>query len=196
MFNKKFTYKPIYILFLGLMWSCGVNKSINHKPITAPYNSTIVERETVNDSTFRIEQNFLTKNKQGLWELYVEGDPLERGLITGSLTKELIIKQESVFFTKVNALVPNKTWQGVLRKFLAWYNRKMYTYIPEEFKTEIYGVSRYSGHEYDYIASPYLRSLYLHGAHDIGHALQDLALVGCSSFAVWDEKSEDGDLLI
>ncbi|WP_341200031.1 C45 family peptidase [Croceibacter atlanticus] len=196
MFNKKFTYKPIYILFLGLMWSCGINKSINHKPITAPYNSTIVERETVNDSTFRIEQNFLTKNKQGLWELYVEGDPLERGLITGSLTKELIIKQESVFFTKVNDLVPNKTWQGVLRKFLAWYNRKMYTYIPEEFKTEIYGVSRYSGHEYDYIASPYLRSLYLHGAHDIGHALQDLALVGCSSFAVWDEKSEDGDLLI
>lgn len=178
------------------MWSCGINKSINHKPITAPYNSTIVERETINDSTFRIEQNFLTKNKQGLWELYVEGDPLERGLITGSLTKELIIKQESVFFTKVNALVPNKTWQGVLRKFLAWYNRKMYTYIPEEFKTEIYGVSRYSGHEYDYIASPYLRSLYLHGAHDIGHALQDLALVGCSSFAVWDEKSEDGDLLI
>lgn len=178
------------------MWSCGVNKSINHKPITAPYNSTIVERETVNDSTFRIEQNFLTKNKQGLWELYVEGDPLERGLITGSLTKELIIKQESVFFTKVNDLVPNKTWQGVLRKFLAWFNRKMYTYIPEEFKTEIYGVSRYSGHEYDYIASPYLRSLYLHGAHDIGHALQDLALVGCSSFAVWDEKSEDGDLLI
>ncbi len=178
------------------MWSCGINKSINHKPITAPYNSTIVERETVNDSTFRIEQNFLTKNKQGLWELYVEGDPLERGLITGSLTKELIIKQESVFFTKVNDLVPNKTWQGVLRKFLAWYNRKMYTYIPEEFKTEIYGVSRYSGHEYDYIASPYLRSLYLHGAHDIGHALQDLALVGCSSFAVWDEKSEDGDLLI
>ena len=196
MFNKKFTYKSIYILFLGLMWSCGVNKSINHKPITAPYNSTIVERETVNDSTFRIEQNFLTKNKQGLWELYVEGDPLERGLITGSLTKELIIKQESIFFTKVNDLVPNKTWQGVLRKFLAWYNRKMYTYIPEEFKTEIYGVSRYSGHEYDYIASPYLRSLYLHGAHDIGHALQDLALVGCSSFAVWDEKSEDGDLLI
>lgn len=178
------------------MWSCGINNSINHKPITAPYNSTIVERETINDSTFRIEQNFLTKNKQGLWELYVEGDPLERGLITGSLTKELIIKQESVFFTKVNDLVPNKTWQGVLRKFLAWYNRKMYTYIPEELKTEIYGVSRYSGHEYDYIASPYLRSLYLHGAHDIGHALQDLALVGCSSFAVWDEKSENGDVLI
>jgi predicted choloylglycine hydrolase len=196
MSNYKFTYKLLSVFIIGLMWSCGINKSLNHKPITKPYNNNILEREVINDSTFRIAQNFLTKNKQGLWELYVEGDPLERGLITGSLTKELIVKQESVFFSKVNDLIPNKTWQGVLRKFLAWYNRKMYTYIPEEYKTEIYGVSRYSGHQYDDIAPPYLRSLYLHGAHDIGHALQDLALVGCSSFAVWDDKSENGDLLI
>jgi predicted choloylglycine hydrolase len=41
-----------------------------------------------------------------------------------------------------------------------------------------------------------LRSLYLHGAHDIGHSLQDLALVGCSSFAAWNSKSEDGNLIL
>ncbi|RYG40194.1 MAG: hypothetical protein EOO01_27905, partial [Chitinophagaceae bacterium] len=60
----------------------------------------------------------------------------------------------------------------------------------------IYGVSRYASNHYNYIAPPYLRSLYLHGAHDIGHALQDLMLVGCSSFAAWGDKSQDGKLII
>jgi hypothetical protein len=57
-------------------------------------------------------------------------------------------------------------------------------------------VSEYTSPDFDYIAPRYLRNLYLHGAHDIGHALQDLALVGCSSFASWGNKSEDDSLIL
>ncbi|NOQ91891.1 MAG: acyl-CoA--6-aminopenicillanic acid acyl-transferase, partial [Flavobacteriaceae bacterium] len=74
--------------------------------------------------------------------------------------------------------------------------RKMYLYVNEEYKQEIFGISQYLSDRYDFIADNYQRSLYLHAAHDIGHALQDLALVGCSSFAVWGEKTVDGNLLI
>ena len=65
----------------------------------------------------------------------------------------------------------------------------MYLHIPEAYKAEIYGLSKYASDDYSYLAENYLRMLYLHGAHDIGHALQDLALVGCSSFAAWGEIS-------
>ena len=38
---------------------------------------------------YRLGNNSLQKNKHGLWELYVEGNPLERGLAIGSLSRSL-----------------------------------------------------------------------------------------------------------
>jgi len=181
---------------LFLVTSCGISKSINDVPDVSKYNPSIPERVKLSDSTYVSGNNFLTKNKQGLWELYVEGDPFEIGMQTGSLTQELFKKQERVFLSKVDELVPSKTKQFFLRKILAWYNRKMYLHITEEYKTEIYGLSKYAAPDYNHIASNYLRVLYLHGAHDIGHAFQDLALVGCTSFAAWGKKTEDGSMII
>jgi len=184
------------IISLCVLTSCGINKSINNRPDITKYETEVPKKQTLNDSSFIAGNNFLIKNKQGLWELYVEGNPLEIGLITGLLSDSLMYKQEAVFFNKIRELVPSEGKQKFLRKFLSWYNRKMYKHIPEEYKTEIYGVSQYASRDFNAIAPPYLRALYLHGAHDIGHALQDLALVGCTSFAAWDKKTEDGNLLI
>ena len=183
----------LVILFLT---SCGIKKSINNLPNVSAYNDELPERTRINDSTFFVGNNFLTKNKQGLWELYVAGDPLEIGLISGRLSQELIYKQEAVLFNRIHDLVPSEAQQKFLRKFLSWYNRKMYKHIPEAYKSELYGISRYMSNDYNAIATPYLRASYLHAAHDISHALNDLALVGCTSFAAWDEKTEDGQLLI
>lgn len=183
-------------LLLVLLDSCGVSKSLHDRPEVGTYNAAIPEKMALNDTTFVAGNNFLLKNKYGQWELYVEGNPLQIGKITGSLTQDLMQDQEAIFFKKVEEIVPSKFQQYLLRKFLAWYNRKMYLYIPEEYKTEIYGLSQYASSNFSEIGTPYLRLLYLHGAHDIGHALQDLMLVGCSSFAVWGEKTVDGEMLI
>lgn len=194
------THDIIHVMFCGIvalfLTSCGIRKSLNNLPDVSAYNATIPERTKINDSTFFVGNSFLTKNKQGLWELYVEGDPLERGLISGRLSEEIIYKQEGFILNKIKDLVPSNSQQKFLKKFLSWYNRKMYKHVPNEFKSEIYGISRYMSKDYDAIATPYSRALYLHSAHDIGHALQDLALVGCTSFAAWDNKTEDGQLLI
>lgn len=184
------------LLFLLLLTSCGVSKSLKDLPDIGQYEAKTPERIHVSDSTFFSEKGHLTKNEYGLWELYIEGNPLELGLTTGSLTQELFHKQEKALLTKVDELVPSNTKQYLLRKFLAWFNRKMYLNIQEEYKTEIYGISKYASDTYAHIADAYPRILYLHGAHDIGHALQDLALVGCSSFAVWGDQTEDGQLII
>jgi len=179
-----------------LLFSCGISKSLQHQPQLLGYNNAVPQVKKHSATLFSSGHNFLLKNKQQLWELYAEGDPLERGLVIGSLSDSLLKKQERLFFSKIQELVPSTAKQKLLRNILKWYNRKLYLNVTDEYKTEIYGLSQYAAPDLDKIASPYLRSLYLHGAHDIGHALQDVALVGCSSFAAWGEKSEDGNLLL
>ena len=187
----------LFYLFLALHFiSCGVRKSAKYLPDVQHYPLEIPKVDKINDSTFSYNQNYLTKNKQQLWELYIKGNPLQLGYNQGALTKDLMQAQEKIFFSKVEDFVPSKFKQNLLRGFLKWYNRKMYLNIRDDFQTELYGLSQYSSDEYNFIAPKFQRTLYLHGAHDIGHAMQDLMMVGCSSLAVWDEKTEDGDLLI
>ncbi|MTH17811.1 C45 family peptidase [Flavobacterium sp. LC2016-01] len=193
--KNRITYL-FFLGFLGILISCGTSKSKNHQPDISSYNATKPIVTKLSDSIFISGNNSLLKNKQGLWELYVEGDPLEIGLNTGALSDSLLQKQQQIFFSKIKDLIPSKFEQKLLRHFLKWYNRKLYANVPEEYQTEIFGVSQYTSHDFDNIAPQYQRGLYLHAAHDIGHALQDLALVGCSSFAAWGEKSEDGNLIL
>ncbi|TYA52322.1 C45 family autoproteolytic acyltransferase/hydolase [Formosa maritima] len=189
------TYILSLFLLLSLV-SCGVSNSLKDVPDVSMYHDALPKRTKISDTSFTTDNGYLTKNSSGQWELFVTGDPYQIGLNTGSLTQELFEKQEHAFLSKVDELVPSKSKQKLLRKLLAWYNRKMYLHIPEEYKAEILGVSKYAGDDYDYVADDYLRILYFHSAHDIGHALQDLMLVGCSSFAAWGNKTEDGDLII
>ncbi len=187
----------LIILFIFLhLNSCGVRKSIKYTPEVKQYLLDVPAVTKVNDSTFTFKQNYLTKNKQQLWELYIRGNPLQLGYNYGALTQHLMQKQEEIFFSKVEGFVPSKFKQNLLRDFLKWYNRKMYLNVREDFQAEIYGLSQYSSDRYNFIAPKFRRSMYLHGAHDIGHAMQDLMVVGCSSLAVWNENTEDGDLLI
>ncbi|PWB25255.1 C45 family autoproteolytic acyltransferase/hydolase [Flavobacterium sp. HTF] len=185
-----------FLGFLLMLVSCGITKSKRHLPDLTHYNATKPVVTKLSDSVFISGKNSFLKNKQGLWELYVEGDPLEIGLTTGALTDSLLKQQQKAFFSKVTDFVPSKFQQNLLRNFLKWYNRKLYQNVANEYQAEIYGVSQYTSHEFDNLAPQYQRNLYLHGAHDIGHALQDLALVGCSSFAAWGEKSENGNLIL
>ncbi len=155
------------------------------------------KRETIDKEFYKVNHNWLRHSKSGLWELYVEGDGYERGIANGMLTKELHQFQEEAFFRQIQLLVPNLNYLKFLKYFVGYFNRHLPDHITEEYKEEIFGISKYASDEYDFIAPKYHRILNYHGAHDIGHALQDKNMtVGCTSFSVWDNKSADGKLLV
>jgi hypothetical protein len=93
-------------------------------------------------------------------------------------------------------MVPSERYLRFLRFFTALFNRNLGDHVMEEFQHEIYGISLSCTHEYDFLGTPFERQMNYHAAHDIGHALQDYMLVGCSSFAVWGAQSADSSLLV
>ncbi|MDL2208115.1 C45 family peptidase [Parabacteroides sp. OttesenSCG-928-O15] len=183
----------IALLFLGL---AGLYFSADMKQpeITA---SDLPDYELyTSDSLSLYGPHQLRLDKSGLWELYVEGDALERGAASGKLLEDLLYYQEKVFVDQIREMIPSDSYLKFLRFLLIVFNRNLGEYIPEEFRREIYGISLSCTHEYDMIGTPYERQLNYHAAHDIGHAMQDYMLVGCSSFGVWGAASADSTLLI
>lgn len=185
-------FSLLIVALLLLWWRVSIpDPKVDKKLTPASY-----QRRQTGPESYAVNNCWLRKNKYGIWEMYLEGTPYERGLIYGVLAKELIQSQEEVFVNQINDLVPNRFYQQVLKLFIAWFNRDIYKNIPEENLQEIYGVSQSFADKYDYVGPKYYRILYYHGAHDIGHALNDFNMVGCTSFAVSKEQSKDGSLLI
>lgn len=148
------------------------------------------------DSLHVCKDASLLLNQYGLWEAKVPGSPIERGAKYGVLSKGLLKYQEDVFVNQIHEIVPSESWVEFLHKLIIIFNRNMAKHIPEEYREEIYAMSLFCTNEYNSYGSPYVRQLNYHAAHDIGHAMQEYMLVGCSSFAIWGDKSESKDLLI
>jgi isopenicillin-N N-acyltransferase-like protein len=153
--------------------------------------------ETLGPEFRRAGNNWLKKSHSGLWEMYLEGEAFERGLINGKLTQDLAEYQEEVFINQIKELVPSEGYLRFLKYFVGYFNRHLSEHISPEYLQEIYGVSLSASDKFDRLAPKYYRILNYHSAHDIGHALQDKNLVvGCTSFGVKNSRSADGRLLV
>lgn len=148
------------------------------------------------DSLRICKNNSLLLNAEGLWEAKIAGSAVERGAVLGILSEDLLRNQERVFVDQIHRIVPSERYMRLLHKLIAVFNRNMTRYIPRESLEEIYAVSLSCSHEYDDYGTPYARQLNYHAAHDIGHAMQEYMLVGCSSFAVWDDESAGKELIV
>ena len=193
-FLKWFLITILCIIALVIGFFVYINSIFKHEAEKYDYKEYRIEKADTNTS--RIGKNWLRKEQPGLYTLYIEGKPFERGLIAGQLTRNLIYKQEKAFVGQLQRIVPSHYYLNFLKYVIAIFDLNLYRSIPEERKAEIYGVSLSAADTFSFIASNYQRILNYHGAHDLGHMLSNLGMVGCTSFGVWNEKTPDGKLLI
>ena len=182
-------FGAIFVLFIYILFASQI-------PTPEVPDIHIGKRTKVGKDHYVLGDNYLKKNDFGVWEMYIEGEPYERGLIYGELAKELIQRQEDIFVDQINQFVPKGAFQQFLKLMVGFFNSDLPKNIPLENQQEIYGISQSFSSKYDYIAEKYVRILNYHAAHDIGHALNDYSVVGCTSFALKGSKTEGNELML
>src|SRR6187397_770393 len=144
--RKKFWKRVLYVLggillllVIGAIYLVQVTKV--DPPVPANTSSLQWQRTDHGNGFYTLKNNWFRKSKSGLYELYVEGDPFERGVINGKLTRELVVRQEDHFAEQIYKMVPSKFKRGFLKYLIGFFNRNLDKNVTEEYKEEIYGVS-------------------------------------------------------
>jgi hypothetical protein len=95
-------------------------------------SSLKLQRRELDGTCYTIGNNWIRKSKTGLWEMYVEGKPFERGVINGKLAKELVQKQEEAFTDQIAKMIPSRFYRNFLKYFIGVFNSHHEQNINEE----------------------------------------------------------------
>ncbi len=182
----------IIFIFCVYVWKVSDIKA----PQVADTGAVSLQKQHVDGGLYTIGDNWFRKNKYGLYEMYVSGKPFELGVKNGKLSQQLIVDQEVAFTSQIRQMIPSASYLKFLKYVIGFMNRDLPAHVPDEYKNEIYGESFSAADSFQWIGTNYARLLNDHAAHDIGHALQNLMLVGCTSFGAWDSKTANGSMLI
>jgi hypothetical protein len=166
------------------------------EPQITDKKQTSVEKTLKGSNVNSCEHGWIRKAREGWWEMYLEGSPYEVGYAHGLLTQELNYAQEKAFLERLEELIPGKFYQDFMLAFVRFFNRDLEDYVKDEYRKEIYGISRFASPEFSFMGPAYARMLNYHAAHDLGHAVQNMNLVACTAFGAWGNKSADSSLII
>src|SRR6476620_11478993 len=93
----------LFLLAVYLIWVSNIQP-----PKIKDTSAEQLQRTQHDSSFFTLKNNWLRKSNSGLYEMYIEGNPFERGVINGKLSKELVVSQEDYFSEQINRMIPSK----------------------------------------------------------------------------------------
>lgn len=144
------------------------------------------DHEDPSKAAARVAQ-WMDKSELGIHQLVLTGEPLERGLAEGWVTRNLIYLQESELITQLNHIVPPWIRRPLEPLVFRWF-WGMDGFFEPWMTREMYGVSESTTHEYDYLGDRYTRQVQYHGLHEVGQLMIDQVGddMGCTVVAIPD----------
>jgi hypothetical protein len=144
-------------------------------------------------------KSWLSK-RDGIWQMYLEGDPFLIGYSSARLTNGLMRNFEDDFVGLIQKKVPSVFLRRILKEYVVIRLRHLPDFIDDESKLELFGMSRGFTDNHPEIAPFYDRLEDYHAAHDVSHFILDLlpssvSWDGCTAFAAWGAHTADGHLL-
>ena len=184
------------LVVAGVVASYAIDYAFVLVPPEVQVPGDIVSREVVSEGDVTRTGDCWLARRDGLLRMRLEGGPLELGYAHARLTNSYIQRQESEFLALIRQFVTSDWKLWLIKKFVVVRNRGIDKYIKREQLVEIYGLSLGYDDPFPEIGPLYHRLVNYHAAHDIGHALMDSPLVGCTSLAARGSYSANEHLWV
>jgi tetratricopeptide (TPR) repeat protein len=136
--------------------------------------------------------------REGLKVVYLEGSPFEIGYAHGVLMQAEMHTLEDEFVQMIKTYVPEQWKIDTLKNYIIFRNRHLSSYVPDEYRLEMYATTLGCPDKRPEEGSFYNRLLNYHAAHDVSYLLIDNPLItraGCTAFAAWGSVSTGGHLV-
>ncbi|MCB9689251.1 MAG: MMPL family transporter [Alphaproteobacteria bacterium] len=119
---------------------------------------------------------------EGLWVLSTQGGPVEAGYAAGALTPELRARLEDEMLESFERLVSVAPFRWLITRGAAVVGSGMNGHLREEDQLEIAATAAAQADRLWLGGPHYTRKVDYHAIHDLGQALVDTPLLGCTGF--------------
>ncbi len=129
----------------------------------------------------------------GTWVLRLEGTAFEIGRAAAVLAGDMRRADEEALVAEFRKHVPSPLMRYLLIRGTPLFASRMAADVPAPYLEEIAGgASIDAPDDYAWIGPRYTRKFCYHAIHDLGQAMVDSPILGCTGFAAGDSRTTDG----
>ncbi len=164
-------------------------------PPPAPETFRAYELDVRSPTDRRYGPNRLARS-HGIWVMRSEGTPYEIGYATGLLAGDMAHRNEDSIVNEFYTHVTNPLVRYALARGVPLLADSMNAGTPLAYLEEVRGLTETGEDNMAWVAPAYTRKLCYHAIHDIGQAMVDSPLLGCTGFIAGGDRTSDGHWII